>query len=175
VVDTTELINEFSKSALVFEGYITIRAGTAGNFEYKRYDQLMELSIDTVPDIVSHFNSSKKKHNVVVGNNSIAVISLKDTVDLYQKDGDVLDTNLLTHIIKELNNELRVVPTVFTGIQKTESTSDPDFIVEVLEGDIIAVRKRRNLDTGDYTSEFEFSINKRTPEAADDDPVPAPT
>jgi len=175
VVDTTSLINEFTKSALVFEGYITIRAGTVGNFTYKRYDQLMELSIDTVPEIVSHFNSTKQKHNVVVGNNSIAVISLKDTVDLYQKSGASVDENLLTDIINELNNQLRVVPTTFTGIQKTESTSNPDFIVEVLEGDILAVRKRRNLDTGDYTTELEFSINKRTAEAADNDPVPAPT
>lgn len=171
MADSISTINEFSKSALVFEGYITIRAGSSGNFVYKRFDQLMELSIDTVPEIVSHFNSSKQKHNVVVGNNSTAIISLKDTVDLYQKSTDTLDTNLLTHIIKELNNELRVVPTTFTGIQKTESASDPDFIVEVLEGDIIAVRKRRNLDTGDYTTELEFSINKRTAEAADADPT----
>lgn len=175
MADSTSLINEFTKSALVFEGYIAIRAGTVGDFTYKKYDQLMELTIDTVPEVVAHFNSTKQKHNVIVGNNSTAIISLKETVDLYLKSSDPEDKNLLNFIITELNNELRVVPTVFTGIQKTESASNPDFIVEVLEGDILAVRKRRNLDTGDYTIEFEFSINKRTPEAADSDPVPVPS
>lgn len=175
MVDSTTLINEFSESALVYEGYITIRSGSTDNFIYKKYDQLMELTIDTVPEIVAHFNSSKKKHNVVVGNNSVAIISIKDTVDLYQEDDEAVDTNLITHIIKELNNELRVVPTVFTGIQKSESGETTNFIIELLEGDIVAVRKRRNLDTGDYTLEFEFSVNKRTPESIDADPIPVPS
>lgn len=175
MVDTTSLINEFSKSALVFEGYITIRTGTVGNFVYKKYDQLMELTIDVIPEIVTHFNSIKKKHNVVVGDSSTSIISLKDTVDLYRKSSDPVDLTTLTDIKKELRNQMRVVPATFTSIQKTESTSNPDFIVEVIVGDIIAVRKRRNLDTGDYTDEIEFAISTITPESADDDPVPAPT
>lgn len=173
MANTTSLINEFTKSSLTYEGYIAIRSGASGDFFYKRYDQLMELSIDTAPDIVTHYNSSKEQHDVIVGKGSVAVISLKDSGDLYQAAAAMTaDKNLLTDIVKELNNNMRVVKTVFTGIQKTE---DAKFIVEVLEGNIVAVRKRRNLDTGDYTDEIIFNINKRTPTVETSDPVPVPT
>ena len=111
MVNSTTLINTFSKSALVYEGYITIKTGTDPNLEFFRLDQLMELSIDTVTETVSHFNSSKVKHNVVIGNNSVVILSLKDTVDVYEKSGNT--AYLLNNIIKELNNELRVVPIIF--------------------------------------------------------------
>ena len=175
MADSTTLINTFTKSSLTYEGLVTIRSGTAGNFVYKQYDQLMELAINTTPDIVTHYSSSKQQHDVITGKGSVAIISLKDTGDLYQKLADHTsspDTNLFTDIIQKLNNDMVVVPTVFTGIQKTE---DAKFIVEILEGNIVAVSKRRNLDTGDYTDEIIFNINKRTPTVEDTDPVPAPT
>lgn len=173
MVDTKETINTFAKSSLTFEGYITILSGTAPNQLYTRLDQLMELSIDTDMETVSHFNSSKVQHNVVVANNSIGIISIKDTVDIYQKSGAATKKFLLTDMVKELNNNLRVVPITFVGIQKTESTSDPDFIIETIQCDVIAVRKRRNLGTGDYTVDLEVKINSRIPEAADSSPEPA--
>lgn len=172
MADTKETINTFAKSSLTFEGYITILSGTVPNQLYTRLDQLMELTIDTDMETVSHFNSSKVQHNVVVANNSVAVISLKDTVDIYQKSGDPVKKFLLTDMVKELNNELRVVPINFIGIQKTESTSNPDFIIENIQCDVTAVRKRRNLGTGDYTVELDVIINSRTPEAADASPEP---
>ena len=129
MADSTSLINEFTKSSLVYEGYLTIRTGTVGDFVYKKYDQLMELSIDVVPEIVTHFNSTKKKHNVVVGDNSTSVISLKDTVDLYRKSTDPVNTTSLTDIKKILRNQMKVVPATFTAIQKTETTSNPDLII----------------------------------------------
>lgn len=172
MVDTKETINEFTKSGLTFEGYLTIISGTAPDQKYTRLDQLMELEIDTDMQIVSHFDSQKRMHNVVVGNNSVCVIDLKDTVDLYQEDGDTPIPYLLTDMIKELNNELRVVPIEFVGIQKTESISDPEFIIENLECDVTAVRKRRNLDTGDYTNVLLCILKKRTPIAADASPEP---
>lgn len=173
MVDTKETINTFAKSALVFEGYITILSGTAPNQIYTRLDQLMELSMDTDMETISHFSSLKVQHNVVVANNSIGIISFKDTVDMYQKSGDTAIPYLLTDMVKELNNELRVVPINFIGIQKTESTSNPDFIIENIQCDVTAVRKRRNLGTGDYTTELQVIINSRTPESADASPEPA--
>lgn len=172
MTDSKEIINAFEKSSLTYEGYITILSGTAPNQLYTRLDQLMELSIDTDMETVSHFSSLKTQHNVVVGNNSVGIISLKDTVDIYQKSGDAVKKFLLTDMVKELNNELRVVPINFIGIQKTESTSNPDFIIENIQCDVTAVKKRRNLGTGDYTVQLDVIINKRTPEAADASPEP---
>lgn len=173
MVDTKETINEFTKSSLTYEGYLTILSGTAPNQKYTKLDQLMELEIDTDMQIVSHYNSQKQLHNVVVGSNSVCVIDLKDTVDLYQKDGDTVIPYLLTDMIKELQTELRVVPIEFVGIQKSESTTNPDFIIETLECDAVAVRKRRNLNTGDYTNVIFCIVKKRTPTAADASPEPA--
>lgn len=174
MVDTKETINTFAKSSLVYEGYITIKSPTTGgDFLYSRLDQLMELSIDTDMETVSHFDSLKVQHNVVVANNSVGIISLKDSVDLYQKSGETpVKKFLLTDIIKQLNNELKVVPINFIGIQKTESTVNPDFIIEDIQCDITAARKRRNLGTGDYTIELQVIINKRIPESADASPEP---
>jgi len=172
VVDTKETINAFSQSALVFEGYLTILSGIAPDQKYSRLDQLMELTIDTDMETISHYSSQKVHHNVVVGNNSKGIISIKDTTDMYQESGATAIPHLLTDMINELHNELRTVPINFIGIQKTESTSNPDFIIENIQCDATAVRKRRNLDTGDYTTEIEVIINKRTPESADASPEP---
>lgn len=172
MVDTKETINTFAKSALTYEGYLTILSGDSPNQKYSRIDQMMDLEINTDMQVVSHFNSQKVMHNVIVGNNSICIIDLKDTVDIYQKSGDTVKEYLLTNIVKELNNELRIVPIEFVGIQKTLSSSDPKFIIETLECDAFAVRKRRNLDTGDYTDVILSIMKKRTPEAADASPEP---
>lgn len=173
MADTKETINAFSQSALVFEGYITILSGTSPNQKYTRLDQLMELTINTDMETVSHYSSQKVHHNVVVGNNSRAIISIKDTTDMYQEAGAGTPLlYLLTELIKELNNELRVVPINFIGIQKTESATNPDFIIENIQCDATAARKRRNLDTGDYTVDIEVIVNSRTPESADASPEP---
>ena len=172
MADTKETINTFADSALTYEGYLTILSGDSPDQKYSRIDQLMELEINTDMQVVSHYNSQKVMHNVIVGNNSLCIIDLKDTVDFYQKSGDTAIPYLLTDMIKELNNELRVVPIEFVGIQKTLASSDPTFIIETLECDAFAVRKRRNLDTGDYTDVILAIIKKRTPEAADASPEP---
>lgn len=171
MVDTKETINTFSKSALTWEGYLTILSGSSGDEKYSRIDQLMELTIDTELETVTHFDSFKKRHNTVTGNNSNSVINLKDTVDIYQKSGDPVKSYLLTDMIKQLNL-LKLVPFKFVGIQLSESASDPKFIIETITGDISSIRKRRNLDTGDYTDELVILVNDRVAESADASPEP---
>jgi len=173
MVDTVETINQFSDSYLTYEGYLTILSGDSPNQKYTRLDQLMELDIDTVADYVTHYSSRKKKHNVLTGTSSIGIISLKDTVDLYEKSSETnLKEYLMTFIVSEIENNLTLPPLKFVGIQKTLATSDPTFIIENIECDAIAFRKRRNLDTGDHTDVLEVSITQRTPNAEDSSPEP---
>lgn len=149
--------NEFADVARIFKGYLTIQS--SGNL--KKYDQLLELEITSRLDYISHYSSQKKKNNAVVGQSSIAILKVDDTVSLYGADAST-DATLVTHITNKLNNELELVPAIFEAVEETDSTETNNFILYKFNCDIFRLTKKRDTGIGTFTTEFEVDIKSET-------------